>query len=58
MRGAWVAQLVKRPRLCFGSAHDPRVVESSPTTGFLLSGESASPLPLPLCSLSLSQMNK
>ena len=34
----------------FSSGRDPRVLESSPMLGFLLSGESASlaPIPLPL----------
>ena len=46
----------------FGSCPDPRVLESSPPSGSLLSGKSASPSALPAlmislsCSLSLSQI--
>jgi len=61
--GAWVTQLVKHPTLGFGLGHDLKVVRSSPTSGYALSGESAGdslslPLPLPPCTLSLSQINK
>lgn len=41
MRGAWVAQLVKRPTLDFGSGHDPWVLGPSPTLSSMPSGESA-----------------
>jgi len=37
----WVAQLVKRPTLDFGSGHDLRVVRSSPTSGPMLGMEPA-----------------
>ena len=40
-RGTWVAQWVKAS--AFSSGHDPRVLESSPTSGSLLSREPASP---------------
>ena len=52
----------------FGSGHDLQVLGSSPTSGSLLSGKSASPSPSSFCSfsltlspslfLSLSQINK
>ena len=32
-RDAWVAQLVKRPTLDFGSGHDLKVVRSNPVLG-------------------------
>ena len=47
-RGTWVAQLVKRLDLDFGSGHDLRVVRLSPMLGSTLDGEPPSPLPLPL----------
>ena len=40
-RGAWVAQSVKCWTLGFGSGHDLGVVGSSPTSGSMLSVESA-----------------
>ena len=43
----------------FGSGHDPGVLRWSPTSGFLLSGESASPSAAPpACALSLKYINK
>jgi len=57
MRGAWVAQSVKRLALGFSSGHDLLVGRSSPASGSLLSKESASPLLLPL-QLVLSLSNK
>ena len=63
--GTWVAQLVKRPTLEFGSGPDLRVVSSSLTLGSVLGVEPAwgsllslprSPPP-PLLSLSLSLKN-
>ena len=36
-----MAQSVKHPTLDFGSGHDLRVVGSSPTSGSVLSAESA-----------------
>ena len=59
--GAWVAQWVGAS--AFGSGHDPRVLESSPTSGSPLRGEPASsslslPASLPTCDLSLSLSNK
>ena len=56
---AWVAQLVKH--LPSAQVHDPRVLESSPASGSLLSGEPASPSacrsPLLVLSLSLGKKN-
>ena len=54
--GAWVAQLVKR----LSSAQDMiGVLGSSPMSGSLLSGESASPSPsAPACLRSLNLSNK
>ena len=40
-RGAWVAQLVKRPTLDFGSGHDLTVVQWSPMSGSVLNVEPA-----------------
>ena len=40
-RGASGAWSVEHPTLDFGSDHDPRVVGSSPTLGFMLSEEPA-----------------
>lgn len=54
---ARVAQLAKRS--AFGSGPDPEILGSSPTWGFLLSGEFAflRPLPLPAaCSLAHIQI--
>jgi len=51
-----VTQSAEHPILGFGSDHDPEVTGSSPTSGFVLSAESASgflSLSLPL-TLSLS----
>ena len=39
--GAWVAQLVERPNLHFGSGHDLRVMGSSPVSSSMLSMETA-----------------
>ena len=39
--GTWVAQSVKCPTLNFSSGHDLRVVRWSPTSGSMLSTESA-----------------
>ena len=53
----WLRRSVKHPTLDFGSGHDLRVLESSPTSVSMLSGESAGdsfPLPLPLFTLILS----
>ena len=41
VKDAWMARLVKRPTLGFGSGHDLRVVRSSPVSGSMLSTESA-----------------
>ena len=41
LRGTWVVQLVERPTLDFGLGHDPRVMGSSPKSGFVLSVEPA-----------------
>ena len=63
-RGTWVAQSVEQWTLGFGSGHDLRVVESSPTSDSMLSEESAypspstSPLPPFLHSCFLSLSNK
>ena len=37
MGGTWVVQLVECPTLDFSSGHDPRVVGSSPHSGFMSS---------------------
>ena len=56
-RGPW---WLRRLSICLSSAYDPRVLESRPTAGSLLSGESASPSPSapPRLVLSPSQINK
>jgi len=41
LRGAWVAQLVERRTLDFGSGRGLGVVGSGPALGSVLSGESA-----------------
>ena len=38
--GSWVAQSIECLSIDFGSGHDPRVVESSTTSGSVLSAES------------------
>ena len=40
-RGAWVARSIEHQTLDFSSGHDPRVMESSPVSGSLLSMEPA-----------------
>ena len=50
-RGSWVAQLVERPALAFGSGHDLMVVGSSPASGSMMNVEPALGIP----SLSLSR---
>jgi len=40
-RGAWMGQLVEHPILGFSSGHDLRVLGSSPTSGSVISMESA-----------------
>lgn len=47
-RGAWVVQFIKHPTLSSGSAHDLRLVRSSPASGSTLSGEFACGFSLPL----------
>jgi len=39
--GAWVAQLVKRLTLDFGSGHDLKIMRSSPVSGSMLRVEPA-----------------
>jgi len=58
IRGAWVAQSVKRPTLGFGSGRDLSIMRSSPKSGWcsvwsLLETLSPSPSAPPPCSLSL-----
>ena len=40
-RGTWVAQMIEHIALDFSSSHDPRVMESSPASGSVLSVEPA-----------------